>query len=58
MNELKNGDIVVLLSGGPHMTIANSNGSICNCLWFADDKLEKAAFNNHVLEKVKKKTKK
>jgi len=36
------GDVVVLRSGGPMMTVVteaeSGEGSICRCIWFQDDK--------------------
>ena len=58
MEEFKNGDIVQLISGGPNMTITQAGAKIHTCLWFAEDKLQKAPFNDHALKRVKLKQKK
>ncbi len=41
--ELAAGDLVVLRSGGPVLTIANVAGGHAHCIWFtADDALQRA----------------
>ena len=34
MDELKEGEVVVLKSGGPPMTISQISGYMATCLWF------------------------
>ena len=47
----KKGDIVVLKSGGPQMTIDDPNGYAgeVDCVWFAGAKREHAAFDPETL---------
>ena len=57
--EFKIGDVVVLKSGGPKMTINKlgdyslSGGpkNAAKCIWFTDNKLEDALFDLNALEK-------
>jgi len=52
---LKIGDIVILRSGGPIMTIIDVNGpdGIINVVWFTDNKeLQKDAFTTTELIKI------
>jgi uncharacterized protein YodC (DUF2158 family) len=47
------GDVVELLSGGPHMTITGIielNECLISCLWFVDDKLQSGSFPSYVLK--------
>lgn len=37
MNEFQPGDIAMLKSGGPYMTVAVVDGSLVKCEWFATD---------------------
>jgi len=57
MNKFNVGDVVVLKSGGPKMTICESsvtlqNGSSgCRCIWFVNDNLQKLTlFTEDTLE--------
>jgi uncharacterized protein YodC (DUF2158 family) len=52
MNDFKTGDIVVLKSGGPKMTVKGlsaSNGNFV-CQWFAGKKLEEGLFKSDSLQ--------
>jgi uncharacterized protein YodC (DUF2158 family) len=44
MNELKEGDVVLLKSGGPEMTIREINGKTVGCQWFDDKELVYGTF--------------
>lgn len=44
-SDLQTGDVVVLSTGGPRMTIERVNGDFVHCLWFVGDKL-----NGHMFE--------
>ncbi|MGA7314344.1 MAG: DUF2158 domain-containing protein [Silvibacterium sp.] len=57
--DLKDGDIVQLKSGGPKMTVANigiygmgSTKKKANCVWFEGSKKQESLFELHSLEKV------
>ena len=53
---LQSGDIVVLASGGPQMTVTalSSAASVLVCMWFTDDKiLQRAAFERDCLVAAK-----
>ncbi len=57
MTVLKSGDLVVLKSGGPMMTVDTVNTDIFDdskvtgilCAWFVGDKLERARFDHAAL---------
>ena len=51
MGQWKPGDVVVLKSGGPTMTVANvrQDGKVV-CEWFDDNKPQGRAFDPDVLE--------
>lgn len=56
--ELKEGDVVQLKSGGPRMTIEGiglygmgSTKKKANCVWFEGNKKQEALFELHSLEK-------
>lgn len=52
-NTYKVGDVVVLKSGGPEMTVYEiQNSDYVNCTWFVGDKPQYASFPSGVLEKV------
>ena len=54
----KSGDLVVLKSGGPTMTVDTVNTDIFDddkitgvlCVWFVDDKFERARFDHRAIE--------
>ncbi|MEM5428245.1 YodC family protein [Cupriavidus oxalaticus] len=59
MNDFKKGDVVVLKSGGPAMTIedigdyssyGDSDDLSANCVWFENKKRENAVFGLHTLK--------
>ena len=47
------GDIVQLKSGGPLMTVVESNRFGVTCQWFVNGQLGSARFEEDVLEEVK-----
>jgi uncharacterized protein YodC (DUF2158 family) len=58
MNVMKSGDLVVLKSGGPIMTVDTVNTDIFDdnritgvlCVWFVGEKLERVRFDHRALE--------
>lgn len=58
MTVIKSGDLVVLKSGGPVMTVDTVNTDIFDdnkitgilCVWFVGDKLERVRFDHRALE--------
>lgn len=44
MSDLKAGDVVVLKSGGPHLTISAMNGQNVRCQWFDGKELKQGDF--------------
>lgn len=58
MIDIKSGDLVVLKSGGPIMTVDTVNTDIMDddkvtgvfCVWFVGDKLERARFDHRAIE--------
>jgi uncharacterized protein YodC (DUF2158 family) len=58
MTDFKSGDLVVLKSGGPTMTVDSVNTSIFDdnkitgivCVWFVGDKLERVRFEHGAIE--------
>jgi uncharacterized protein YodC (DUF2158 family) len=63
MTVFKSGDLVVLKSGGPTMTVDAVNTSIFDdnkvtgivCVWFVGDKLERVRFEHDAIEPVRPK---
>ena len=63
MTGFKSGDLVVLKSGGPTMTVDSVNTSIFDdnkitgivCVWFVGDKLERVRFEQGAIEPVRSK---
>jgi uncharacterized protein YodC (DUF2158 family) len=53
-NPIKVGDVVVLKSGGPELTVAKcpNLGAVILCNWFAGDTLEQGIFNPNQLIKA------
>lgn len=50
-SEWKTGDVVMLKSGGPDMTVQKVRGSEIDCHWFeAGTKLQSGVFNEDELE--------
>jgi uncharacterized protein YodC (DUF2158 family) len=49
-NNFKAGDVVVLKSGGPKMTVTRVEGSHVFCSWFVGTKSEKGNFPPDALE--------
>jgi uncharacterized protein YodC (DUF2158 family) len=57
---IKSGDLVVLKSGGPTMTVDTVNTDIFDdnkttgilCVWFVGDKLERVRFDHRAIEPV------
>src|SRR5882757_9852889 len=60
MAVIKSGDLVVLKSGGPTMTVDTVNTDIFDdnritgvlCVWFVGDRLERARFDHRAIEPV------
>ena len=53
MNEVKIGDIVILRSGGPTMTVIETGpDKFINTVWFVNDELKRDAFDQRELVKV------
>lgn len=58
IEELKEGDVVMLKSGGPKMTVAQvatfmgHSGPMAQCQWFENKKMETALFPPSSLKKV------
>lgn len=60
MSVFKSGDLVVLKSGGPTMTIDTVNTDIFDdskitgvlCVWFVGDKLERVRFDHRAIDPV------
>src|SRR6266571_9126519 len=58
MTAIKSGDLVVLKSGGPTMTVDTVNTDIFDdnkitgvlCVWFVGDKFERARFDHGAIE--------
>jgi uncharacterized protein YodC (DUF2158 family) len=58
MTAIKSGDLVVLKSGGPVMTVDTVNTDIFDdgkitgilCVWFVGDKLERVRFDHRAIE--------
>jgi uncharacterized protein YodC (DUF2158 family) len=58
MTTIKSGDLVVLKSGGPTMTVDTVNTDIFDgnkitgilCVWFVGDKLERVRFDHRAIE--------
>lgn len=46
----KPGDIVLLKSGSPKMTVNSVNGNTITCVWFVGTTCNKQAFNADALE--------
>jgi uncharacterized protein YodC (DUF2158 family) len=61
MTAIKSGDLVVLKSGGPTMTVDSVNTSIFDdnkvtgivCVWFVGDRLERVRFEPDAIEPVR-----
>jgi len=49
MENIKIGDIVVLNSGGPNMTVENIDGEKIVCLWFTDNGCKQENFKKEML---------
>lgn len=45
----KIGDVVVLRSGGPRMTVEKIDGTTAHCKWFEKDKQKQGAFDAAML---------
>jgi uncharacterized protein YodC (DUF2158 family) len=63
MTVIKSGDLVVLKSGGPTMTVDTVNTDILDdnkitgvlCVWFVGEKLERVRFDHRAIEPVRTK---
>jgi uncharacterized protein YodC (DUF2158 family) len=61
MSVIKSGDLVVLKSGGPTMTVDTVNTDIFDdnkitgalCVWFVGEKLERVRFDHRAIEPVR-----
>ncbi len=55
--DLKAGDVVILNSGGPSMTLESiydgNNGKRAKCAWFVEKKVERGSFDLTAVQKVK-----
>lgn len=52
MSEIKSGDIMLLQSGGPTMTVEYVNGDTVRCVWFdGNHELHREEFNKNSLRK-------
>lgn len=51
--EIQQGDVVVLKSGGPKMTVASADAKSCLCQWFQGDNLREGSFPSSALTAVK-----
>ena len=49
------GDLVVLKSGGPALTIREISSNECNCVWFIAGELKSAWFDDATIEPKKAK---
>ena len=62
MPRFKSGDLVVLKSGGPTMTVDTVNTDIFDddkitgilCVWFVGEKLERVRFDHRAVEHVQR----
>lgn len=52
MSDFKEGDIVVVKSGGPKMTVSKISTEGCFCTWFQEGKPQSYLFESAVLKKV------
>lgn len=51
-NQFKVGDVVILKSGGPRMTVNNVSENGIECIWI-EGSYHRATFNSEVLEKYR-----
>lgn len=54
---MESGDVVVLKSGGPKMTIGSIQDGKATCLWFVNDTIQQSDFPFCCIELAKKETK-
>jgi uncharacterized protein YodC (DUF2158 family) len=54
VKKLNPGDVVMLASGGPHMTVIKLEKDIIKCIWYIDNcsKYEEGSFYSNLLVKV------
>jgi uncharacterized protein YodC (DUF2158 family) len=54
MEAFKPGDVVVLKSGGPKMTVegSGSSGREVTCVWFAEEDVQRGVFAPETLRKL------
>lgn len=52
VGDVKEGDVVMLKSGGPRMTVVKKGTDSCRCKWFSTEKLCDEIFATHALKKV------
>jgi uncharacterized protein YodC (DUF2158 family) len=50
--EIRAGDVVVLKSGGPDMTVESVEGLQARCAWFLNGELKRGSFPLSALEKT------
>jgi uncharacterized protein YodC (DUF2158 family) len=50
--EIRAGDVVVLKSGGPDMTVESIEGLLARCVWFLSGELKRGNFPLSTLEKT------
>jgi uncharacterized protein YodC (DUF2158 family) len=48
-NTFNVGDVVILKSGGPLMTIGSISGNECYCIWFTNDERKYGQFQSPTL---------
>lgn len=53
MDTFQVGDVVLLKSGDPRMTVESMNGESADCVWFEDNSLQRNTFNIATLKKPK-----
>ena len=49
---IKRGNVVMLNSGGPHMTIEKGDGKMAECVWITDSYMGRGSFHRDCLKEV------
>ncbi len=53
MEEIKEGDVVRLKSGGPLMTVIGNEREGCRCAWFdKNEEVKVSTFANYIIKKI------